>query len=604
MPRFGVPLLRLGIFAVVSLHNTTTDATFVMYDPLPVTSVSYNVSDPLLNALLHHGEALEAANAHVFLAPKPPLAEPFRVIVEGAEYRAAWLETQPMAGGMYASRDVRLALDNQLVFIRGQRAADGRFPHRVDCPRDPGPSLQPAWKAGGYIQGLYMAAPAVDVAWFMNLTAGNQAVAYLRELSSALEAYDTYLWATRNDSSCAGLRSAAVDPTSCPQSPSSNSSGNNRGMLWSIGSGFGYGRHGDAGDTGEDGTDKYINNTGPIQSMDMMGYSYNMRASLARIATLLGDGESAKRWDAAAGHVAALTAANLWREEQGAMYDRDVTDAWVTTLVHNNLRMMWHGLFTQAMADTFVSRHLMNTSEFWTKMPIPSIAISDPRFQDASGNNWSGPPQGLTLQRAIRALESYGHLAELTLLGRELTAALLRGCGVGATGVNNTCHYPQQIDPFTGVPQTNPPDDGYGPMILAMLETTALRAGVVPRAGLGLFWSGIADGGVTTTFEQRLDRNVHRLELLATAFSGWTNGELKFNCTPGVRVVTDLEGRVTGLWGINDKPVDVRLELPAVSGPRRSRPPLSLTVQPNEQWDLTGVQPKLVRRIPFTAPHN
>eukprot|EP01052_Picozoa_sp_SAG31_P063235 SAG31_NODE_22178_length_532_cov_0.789838_1_plen_80_part_01 len=80
------------------------------------------------------------------------------------------------------------------------------------------------------------------------------------------------------------------------------------------------------------------------------------------------------------------------------MYDRDATDKWVTTLVHNNLRMMWLGLFTQQMADEFVHVHLMNMSEFWTKMPLPSISVSDPRYQDKGGNDWSGPTEGLTLQ--------------------------------------------------------------------------------------------------------------------------------------------------------------------------------------------------------------
>ena len=74
---------------------------------------------------------------------------------------------------------------------------------------------------------------------------------------------------------------------------------------------------------------------------------------------------------------------------------------------HNNIRMMWHGAFSQSMADDFIAHHLMNTSEFWTNMPLPSIAINDPRFRKhPSGNDWSGPPQGLTIQRSIRALEN------------------------------------------------------------------------------------------------------------------------------------------------------------------------------------------------------
>lgn len=590
---------------------------FPMYDPLPQTGVRFNVSDALLAALLHHGEALEAANSHVFFAPEPPLAEPFRVIVEGAEYFGAWLETQPMAGAMYASRDVRLALNNQLVFMRSQRVADGRYPPFIQCGHvhgsrtcSPTQDLQPNL-AVPFQQGLYMASPAVDVAWFMNLTqaattppparggdgrAGTSAgaTAYLRELYASLQAYDAYLWATHNDSACAGLRQGEYSPHACPPTPSA---GSQRGLLWSAG----------AADSGEDGTDKFANASGPFQSMDMMGYSHDCRRSLARIATALGEPPAVVAgWEAAAAHVRNATIAGLWRPEAAAMFYRDASDDWVPTLCHNNLRMMWHGVFTQGMADAFVRRHLMNQSEFWTRMPLPSIAVSDSRFRDTSGNNWSGPPEGLTIQRAIRALESYGHLAELTLLGRALTASLLLGCGGrSATPANNTCHYPQQIDPFSAVPQTNSPDDGYGPMILATLELTALRAGIVPRPGLnGLLWSGLVDGGVATEYEQRLGGSAYRLEANGSAFAAWRDGAPLFRCTAGVRVVTDLRGRPLEVWGIDDATHDVVLDIPQDAGPARQ---VALAVAPNQKWGLPGVHggaPALLQAVPFVAPHS
>ena len=136
----------------------------------------------------------EAGNGKPFL--KTPQ---FLVLEEGEQYKGAWLETQPMAGAMYAARNVRYALNNQLVFIRSQRE-DGRYPHRVDpCagkknvhPADPVcATLHPAWST--YLQGLFMASPAADVAWFMKLQPGNQADKYLTELKASLEAYDGYL---------------------------------------------------------------------------------------------------------------------------------------------------------------------------------------------------------------------------------------------------------------------------------------------------------------------------------------------------------------------------------------------------------------------------
>ena len=84
----------------------------------------------------------------------------------------------------------------------------------------------------------------VDVAWFMNLSVGNKAAEYLKEVATSLEALDSFLWTTRNDSTCFGLTNGTVNSSSCPAKPSP---GNTRGLLWSLG----------AGDSGEDGSQKY-----------------------------------------------------------------------------------------------------------------------------------------------------------------------------------------------------------------------------------------------------------------------------------------------------------------------------------------------------------
>jgi len=69
-----------------------------------------------------------------------------------------------------------------------------------------------------------------------------------------------------------------------------------------------------------------------------------------------------------------------------------------------------------------------------------SIAIHEPLYRSGP-NDWSGQPEGLTYQRAIRALDNYGHFAEVTLLGRKLIDAINRGGD----------HFPQQFDPTTGL---------------------------------------------------------------------------------------------------------------------------------------------------------
>ena len=63
-----------------------------------------------------------------------------------------------------------------------------------------------------------------------------------------------------------------------------------------------------------------------------------------------------------------------------------------------------------------------------TPTPLPSIAISDPRFKNDGGNDWSGQPEGLTFQRAIRGLENYGREPDSHLLALGLwSCGLKRG---------------------------------------------------------------------------------------------------------------------------------------------------------------------------------
>jgi hypothetical protein len=307
------------------------------------TSIDFFSADTALMGLFQHGETCEGANRFPFRNGT------FEVLIEGAEYRSAWLETQPMAGAMYATRDTRVAYDNQQVFIQTQRS-DGLMPGRVD--RQPGgrPGDDPDGAAFYYdfLQGLYMASPAVDVAWWLSLAAASGGGSgappavepYLLELRSALEGYDSWLWTNRNNSGCCGLYSPREGPTastccyhnaSQPRCcPATTRTAAGLGLLWSP----------SFADTGEDRSDKYVDNTAPFQTMDLMGYSHDCARALARIARLLSDPVNATRWTERAAAVAAAVKAGLWRAENHAMYDRDSNGEWVTTLVHNNIRCM------------------------------------------------------------------------------------------------------------------------------------------------------------------------------------------------------------------------------------------------------------------------
>jgi hypothetical protein len=271
-------------------------------------------------------------------------------------------------------------------------------------------------------------------------------------------------------------------------------------------------------------------------------------------------GGDCAQWAAKAAAVASNLKAQLWSEPLGAMFARDAADETITTMVHDSLRVMWSGAFDQAMADAFVTAHIMNRSEFWTPTPLPSISVADPRYNVIkNANTWSGRPMGLTFQRSIReptgcaqqtktqkrspaptdnhappdtvccsgALERYAHHAESVMVGLALSHAIL---GFDGCATNRShCHFTLEIDAFTSTPLWAPwsPHDGYGPMIMAVLEHTALRLGVVPRppdlamgplrANATLLWSAMANATAllpaSSNWTQVLGRSTYRLRV-------------------------------------------------------------------------------------------
>ena len=526
---------------------------------LPATGVAFSTADASTQSLFAHAETAEAANVVTF-------APGYDVLVEGDGYRNVWLETQPMGGAYYAARNLTLALANQLIFVRTQRA-DGRLPGMVTSVG--GGVVHPTYSYPGdaqhsMLQGFYMATPAVDVAELAAASgAAAASAALLAELQPALERFDGWLWATRNSST---------------------------GVLWLL----------DTADTGEDNSDKYRPLPGnavspPFLSMDMMAYAADAERALARLARLANNASAAARWQARAAATAAALKAALWREELGAAFDRerDGAQTFVSTLLHNNLRAMWAGVFDQGMADAFIARHLMNRSEFWTAAPLPSIAASDARFENVVGNNWGGPSEGLTYLRAVRALGDYGHHAEALLAGAAQKSALLR-----------TGRFPQQINPLTAQPDGG---DGYGPMILAFLELQALTTGVALRAppsgggGVAVLFSAVAVGGAAPPafdFSQRLGEHVFTARGHGNgSFAGERDGRQIFACTGSARVEAGLDGTVTAVVGAGDAAADLELLLPGAPAP------LALHVAPNERWAIAGAAPPvLVQKVPFTPP--
>jgi hypothetical protein len=220
----------------------------------------------------------------------------------------------------------------------------------------------------------------------------------------------------------------------------------------------------------------------------------------------------------------------------------------------------------------------LNPDEFWTPMPLPSIAANDPYFRNFSNNNWSGQPEGLTYQRAIKALENYGHYAEVTLIGNKLLGKIAK-----------SRMFSQQFDPFTSLQNGM---DGYGPTILAVLEYYSRMYGVYAENDI-IHFNGLPSEQ-TYSYTQKLNENYYKLVQENMQIKAYLNEREIFRGTAGIKVMTDKSGIPLYIAGIDTVARSVKFETDEKS--------YHIRIEPNELYQVKNGKIKLVNKVPFNYP--
>ncbi|MEN8230965.1 MAG: hypothetical protein ABFS38_22605 [Bacteroidota bacterium] len=511
---------------------------------LPKTSVAFTTSDSALQKLYDRAEALAVENI-IYYGDR-------KVLKEGAVYDNVWLETQPMGGYMYAKRNMTVAKNNIEIFMDYQRA-DGRLPGVIYNRGIIIPSYN-------QFQGLYFAMPAFEMYYLLG-----RDTTYLNRVYKSLKSFDEYLWKTRDSDNNGCLETWCIFDTGEDHSIRFNEFPN--GWVYE----FHPTKEFAANLTKEElkincSENEYntaIEMKVPIESMEIMSYSYSCRHVLSLISKELNNGEE-KFWREMAEEVRANLKSYLWDDVKNACFDKDKDNKTMPILLHNNLRCMHLGSFDQDMADRFIAHHLMNPEEFWTPMPLPSIAANDPSFRNISGNNWSGQPQGLTYQRSIRALENYGHFAELTSLGLKFLDVL-----------EDSLKFTQQFEPFTAT--INNSKDGYGPSILTTLEFIGRFYGIHITQDK-IFWSCLDDSH-DYEYSQEWNGTKYKLKTKGNEVVCLKNDKHLFTFSKGVRVVTDLDCNLIEVVGISTQPTLIQYKV---------QKEYSLYVEPNIIYRLNG----------------
>lgn len=458
----------------------------------------------------------------------------YDVLIEGAKYNGVWLETQPLGGEMYAKRNVRVALNNILIFLLNQRR-DGKLPGMISYI-DEWKGLTPHFD---WMQGCFLPYPALKMYYHIGKNKG-----YLRALYTCLEDFDNYLWTYRDSTGSGCLENWCiwdVGEDNCTLHLLHGLSLPENG-LW-----------------GKSAPPEDYGNM-PHKSPQYMAYSYACRDVLSRISAILENGKE-NHWRQKADCVRQNAREQLWDEDKAAMYVRDKNGDFVYALTQENIKCMYSGLFTQEMADKFIERHLLNEDEFLTPYPLPAIAANNPYFHvndeisncaealkasggahdDLDDNSWSGPLNGLIYQRSIDALINYNHHYETVLIGKRFLEMLYKNK-----------RFVQNYHPFTG--EAAKGMNGYGPTMLAALEYISILCGV-NIAYDEIMWS-CAPGMGTFSYTQRMYGSEFTLKSDGQLMTAYINGDEVFSATVGARVKTDMQGKPLCVFGICDNESD------------------------------------------------
>lgn len=170
----------------------------------------------------------------------------------------------------------------------------------------------------------------------------------------------------------------------------------------------------DSGSTGMDNSPRsgyaaeYLNGS-DVCHVDLAGQQALAAECIATMARHLGDEKLAARFEGEHTEIVRLLNVFHWHPKSGFYYDvfnRDDPGDRHNVLNHKTVAAFWPLMAGCCNAEQVeaVIGHLLNTEEFWTKHPVPSLSKDDPNF-DPAGAYWLGgvwPPINYMLTKALQ----------------------------------------------------------------------------------------------------------------------------------------------------------------------------------------------------------
>ena len=152
----------------------------------------------------------------------------------------------------------------------------------------------------------------------------------------------------------------------------------------------------------------------PVESPDLNTYLCLQQDALAKIAREIGETRDEELWQQQAEALAARMLRWLWDEETGLFWaKRPKQDARVNVRTPFSLFPLITGRLPDPITRRLVA-HLTNEQEFWSRYPLPTVALDDPKYEPLT--MWRGPTWVNVNYLLIEGLQRTGYVD----LAREL----------------------------------------------------------------------------------------------------------------------------------------------------------------------------------------
>jgi hypothetical protein len=150
----------------------------------------------------------------------------------------------------------------------------------------------------------------------------------------------------------------------------------------------------------------------PVESPDLNTYLFLQQESLARIARAIGEEKDAEMWAKRAENMVQCMIQSMWDPKSGFFWAKRGGKR-VEVRTPFGLFPLITGKLPKEITARLVE-HLTNEKEFWTRYPVPTVSIDDPKYDPFQ--MWRGPTWVNVNYLLIEGLKRSGY-AEL---GREL----------------------------------------------------------------------------------------------------------------------------------------------------------------------------------------